>query len=510
MPSSGPFPVAISDCIVAIVLARVFRLRSPVDAVKQIVDNKAIHHPLFDDAANAGGGARMFKKVMVANRGAVAARILRTLRELGIASVAVHSDADRNAGYLALADETFDIGAAPPAASYLNQDVLLEVARRSKADGLHPGYGFLSENHAFARRVQQAGVAFIGPSPRWLEAMGHKTRARDLMARHGMPMCPSSPVLGESEADNAVLARAIGFPVLVKPANGGGGIGMLPARDEAELAGAVQRARSLASRSFGDAEIYLERLLQRPRHIEFQILADRAGNVRHVFERDCSIQRRHQKVIEETPAPGLSRWMVEAQAKHVAGILTRLGYDNIGTVETLYESGVGFSFLEMNTRLQVEHAVTEQVTGLDLVALQIRLAAGGRLEDILPAQVPLDGHAIEARIYAEDSRRFLPSPGPLKVFRPPSLPSIRIETGYSEGGAVTPFYDPMVAKVIAHGRTREAAIASLSAALAAFAIEGVKTNIEFLQQVLADPAFRAGQVHTGMTADVLAAARERN
>lgn len=451
----------------------------------------------------------MFSKVVVANRGAVAARVLRSLKALGLRSVALYSDADRDAPYLAMAGEAYCIGPAEPKASYLNQQAILDAVQHTKADGLHPGYGFLSENYRFAQRVQEAGATFIGPSPRWLEAMGHKTRARDLMAAHGMPMCPSSPALVGTAEQAAAEARAVGFPVLVKPANGGGGIGMLPAHDEAELTIAMERARSLATRSFGDAEIYLERLLQKPRHIEFQILADKYGTVRHIYERDCSIQRRHQKVIEEACAPGLARGDVEATATRIEQILSTLGYDNIGTVETLYDPGVGFSFLEMNTRLQVEHAVTEEVTGLDLVAAQVQLAAGRRLAEVIPETIAIKGHAVEARVYAEDPQRFFPSAGPLKVFRPPSGEGIRIETGYAEGGTVTPFYDPMLAKVIAHGSSRDVALDRLILALDNFAVEGVKTNIPFVLAVLADESFRAGLVHTSLSAEVLARTAKR-
>jgi acetyl-CoA carboxylase biotin carboxylase subunit len=446
----------------------------------------------------------MFEKVVVANRGAVAARVIAALRKLGIASVAVYSKADCDLPYLALADECHPIGPAAPAASYLNQDALLDVVRKSGADGLHPGYGFLSENPVFATRVIGAGAGFIGPSPRWLEAMGHKTRARQLMAAHGMPMGASSGILSASWEERLAAARAIGFPVLVKPATGGGGIGMLPAHGEEELAAALERAASLANRSFGNAELYLERLMLKPRHIEFQVLADRHGAVRHLFERDCSVQRRHQKVIEESPAPGIGRAAIAATAERIAGILATLGYDNIGTVETLYDPAAGFTFLEMNTRLQVEHAVTEEVTGIDLVQAQIRLAAGDRLEQVLPADIAPRGHAIEVRVYAEDPKRFLPSPGPLRVFRPPSGENIRVETGYAEGNTVTPFYDPMLAKVIARGATREQAIVRMQEALDMFAVEGVKTNIPFARQVLADQAFRAGAIHTSLAADVLA------
>ena len=445
-----------------------------------------------------------FTKVLVANRGEIAVRIMQTCAEMGIATVAVFSDADKDALHVLRADESVHIGPAPAAQSYLNIERILDAARKTGAEAIHPGYGFLSENPDFAARVIDAGAGFIGPSPRWLEAMGHKTQARALMAAHGMPMGASSGILSDSWEEQLAAARAVGFPVLVKPATGGGGIGMLPANSEEELAAALERAASLSKRSFGNAELYLERLMQKPRHIEFQVLADRHGAVRHLFERDCSVQRRHQKVIEESPAPGIDRRAIAETAERITGILAALGYDNIGTVETLYDPAAGFAFLEMNTRLQVEHAVTEEVTGIDLVQAQIRLAAGERLDQVLPAEVAPQGHAIEVRVYAEDPKRFLPSPGPLQVFRPPQGEGIRIETGYAEGNTVTPFYDPMLAKVIARGATRQQAIARMREALDMFAIEGVKTNIAFARQVLDDEAFRGGAIHTGLTADVLA------
>jgi acetyl-CoA carboxylase biotin carboxylase subunit len=449
----------------------------------------------------------MFNKVLVANRGAVAARVIRALKVLGIRTVAVYSEADAGLPYMALADETYAIGDPDPRFSYLNADVLLDVLRRSGADGLHPGYGFLSENAPFAERVNASGACFIGPSPRWIAAMGHKTRARDLMAQHGMPMDTSSALLNEDDQRTLTEARRIGYPVLVKPAGGGGGIGMLPARDDAELLKAVVQARSLALRSFGNAELYLERLIDRPRHVEFQVLADRYGSVRHLFERDCSVQRRHQKVIEEAGAPRIPRAQVVKTAETITGILARLGYDVIGTVETLYDGAGGFNFLEMNTRLQVEHAVTEEVTGIDLVTSQVRLAFGERLDVVLPGEVTLRGHAIEARIYAEDPVRFFPSPGPLRTLRLPSGDGIRVETGYAEGNQVTPYYDPMIAKVIVRAATRAEAIARLAEALDATVIEGVKTNIPFVRQVLLSPEFSAGDVRTGLGPEILARAK---
>jgi len=430
--------------------------------------------------------------------------MLRALNEMGIRSVAVYSEADVVAPYLKRAGETFAIGPAPARESYLNQDALLDVVRKSRADGLHPGYGFLSENAVFAQKVTDAGACFIGPSPRWIEAMGHKTRARELAASHGMPMAKGSGVLPDDREATLAAARAIGFPVLVKPAGGGGGIGMLPAKDEAELLAAVERSRSMAERGFGNAEVYLERLVDRPRHVEFQVLGDRHGNATHLFERDCSTQRRNQKVIEEAPAPGVSREEIGAVAEQVAGVVRKLGYDNIGTVEMLMGEDGSFSFLEMNTRLQVEHGVTEKVTGVDLVRAQIRAAAGERLADILPDRVEVKGHAIQARVYAEDPKNFFPSPGRLNVFRPPQGRDVRVETGYAEGRDVTPHYDPMVAKVIVHAGTRKQALEQLIAALVAFEIQGIKHNIPAVLAVLRSEPFRAGRVHTGLIAEVLA------
>jgi acetyl-CoA carboxylase biotin carboxylase subunit len=335
--------------------------------------------------------------------------------------------------------------------------------------------------------------------------MGHKTRARELAQEHGMPIARGSGVLpAEPEAIKAA-ARAIGYPVLVKPAAGGGGIGMLPAKDETELIAAVERSSSLAARGFGSAEVYLERLVERPRHIEFQVLGDSHGELRHLFERDCSVQRRHQKIVEESPAPGLARAEVDALAAQVASVLQTLGYDNIGTVEMLRGADGSYSFLEMNTRLQVEHGVTEAVTGIDLVAAQIRAAAGERLAAVLPERIEARGHAIQARVYAEDPKRFFPSPGPLAVFRPPSFADVRIETGYREGQTVTPHYDPLLAKVIVHAPTREEAIERLAEALQAFEIEGVKHNIPALLGVLGYEPFCGGAVHTGLIAEMLGA-----
>ena len=445
----------------------------------------------------------LFNKVLVANRGAVAVRVLRALNRLGIPSIAVYSDADLGAPWLALAGECAYIGGAPARESYLNQDALLEAARRLGADALHPGYGFLSENAGFATRVQDAGLTFIGPAPRWIDAMGHKTRAREIAAREGLPVGKGSGVL---PADRDVILKAaedIGYPILVKPAAGGGGIGMLPARNPDELVAAVERAASMAERGFASREVYLERLVDRPRHVEVQLLGDRHGNVAHVFERDCSVQRRHQKIIEEAPAPRIDRATMDALLARFAETFGRLGYDNLGTVELLLAPDGEFRFLEMNTRLQVEHGVTEEVTGVDLVVAQLRSSAGQRLAEFLPAPAVVRGHAIQARVYAEDPVRFLPSPGKLAEFAPPRAPHIRVETGYAAGREVTPHYDPLLAKVIARADTRAEAIDRLVAALSEFRIAGLKHNIPALVRILESEEFRAGEVHTGLATDVV-------
>ncbi len=449
----------------------------------------------------------MFGKVLIANRGAVAARVIRALDTLGIASVAVCSEADRDLPYLAQASEAHVIGKGPARESYLDQDKLLDLARARGVDAVHPGYGFLSENAAFARRVQAEGLTFIGPSPSLIEAMGEKTRARALVMQHGMPVGRGSGVLGEDAAEAIAAARDIGYPVLVKPSGGGGGIGMIAARDDASLTDAVKRARALAGRSFSSGGVYIEKLIERPRHIELQVLGDQHGAVRHLFERDCSLQRRHQKIIEEATAPGVPRPDIEAVAERAVTVLAALGYDNIGTVEMLRGADGAFSFLEMNTRLQVEHAVTETLLGVDLVVAQIRAAAGERLADILPQTLAPRGHAIEARVYAEDPKSFFPSPGPLTVFCPPPQSDVlRIDTGYAEGCTVTPFYDPLIAKVIAAGIDREAAIVRLRQALREFEISGIKSNIPFLLRALDNANFRAGDVHTGLAAEINQAA----
>jgi acetyl-CoA carboxylase biotin carboxylase subunit len=444
------------------------------------------------------------RRVLVANRGAVAARVIRALRSLGIASVAVYSDADRDLPYLREADVAVPIGPAQAALSYLDQDKLIDAALRAGADGIHPGYGFLSENAGFAERVQSAGLCFIGPSPQWIHRLGHKTEARSFMAREGMPQAPSSSVLPDHAELIAAAAAEIGFPVLVKPAGGGGGIGMFPARDQAELSVAWSKARSISQKSFGTAELYLEKLIAAPRHIEFQVLADRYGGVRVLFERDCSVQRRHQKVIEEARAPAIPHGEIERMSALLSDLLARIGYDVIGTVEMLYTPDTGFVFLEMNTRLQVEHAVTEEITGIDIVAAQIRLASGETIAEVLPKPIVANGHAIEARIYAEDPIRFLPSPGTLQTFVPPRGKGIRIETGYAQGCVVSPYYDPMIVKIIAWAEDRPAAIRRLHHALSECDIRGVKTNIPFILRVLEHDDFTACRIDTALSQRVLA------
>ncbi|XOV84375.1 MAG: acetyl/propionyl/methylcrotonyl-CoA carboxylase subunit alpha [bacterium] len=433
------------------------------------------------------------QKIVVANRGAIARRIIRTCETLGIASIAVYSEADADAPYLSEASEAYALKGFTAADTYLNQDVLLDIAQESGADAVHPGYGFLAENAGFAQRVIDGGFTFVGPAPRWLAAMGDKVAARALLAEQGFPMFAGSGKI-EDVKSASIAADEIGYPVMVKPSGGGGGMGMQVVSDPARLEEAVLRAKAIGVSAFDQAGVYLEKYIEQPRHIEFQILADGQGNAMHLYERECSVQRRNQKLIEETPAPGLSPELLERHAAKSAQVCAELNYDNIGTLETLFTSSGDMGFLEMNTRIQVEHGVTEAVTGCDLVALQISLAQG----ECLPVQPARRGYAIEARLYAEDGDTLLPSTGRLSVFTVPRMYGIRIETGYAQGQQVTPYYDAMLAKVIAHGETRELAIGRLSVALQAFEVVGVKTNARLLRRILQSSDFLEGRVDTGI------------
>ena len=435
----------------------------------------------------------MFKRVFVANRATVARRVVRACRELGIDSVAAHADIDAAAPHLAEATATARLPGYRAQDTYLNATRLIEAAKQSHCDALHPGYGFLAENADFARSVEDAGIRFIGPAAHWIETLGDKTRARQAMAEAGFPVHAGSGVLNDLD-DAKEAVRQTGFPAVLKPAAGGGGIGMLRVASEADLSAAFATARTQAARAFGNDAVYVEAWLERPRHIEYQVIGD-GDTTLSVLERECSVQRRHQKVIEEAPAPGLDRSLLaEIEAAATAALA---GYDSLGTVETLYVEGE-FGFLEVNTRLQVEHGVTEAITGIDLVQAQIRIAAGEPLGEVMPDNVAAGGHAVEARIYAEDSERLLPSTGRLSVHRPPDLVGVRIESGYAEGQWVTPYFDPLLAKVIGTGATREQAIGRTLVGVKAFDIQGVATNRELLQNVLGSEPFIAGRLHTGL------------
>ncbi|HWI39527.1 MAG TPA: acetyl/propionyl/methylcrotonyl-CoA carboxylase subunit alpha [Burkholderiales bacterium] len=435
-----------------------------------------------------------FRKILIANRGEIACRVIRTARRLGIRTVAVYSDADRNALHVKMADEAHRIGPAPAAESYLSMEAILAAAKASGAEALHPGYGFLAENEDFAAACKQAGVVFIGPSPQAIAAMGDKAAAKRLMEKAGVPLVPGyhgddqSPSLLEKEA-----AR-VGFPVLIKPSAGGGGKGMRVVRERKEFAAALEGAQREAKSSFGDDRVLIERYLDRPRHIEMQVFGDTHGNVVHLFERDCSVQRRHQKVIEEAPAPSFAKRNEMGQAAVAAA--KAIKYTGAGTVEFIAEQDGRFYFMEMNTRLQVEHPVTEMITGLDLVELQIRVAAGEPLPFRQDA-LRVNGHAVEARIYAEDPERdFLPSIGKLVHLRFPE--GVRIDTGVAQGDEISPWYDPMIAKLIVHGDTRATALARMAAALRDTHIVGPATNVEFLRRICESKAFSGGEIDTGL------------
>src|SRR5271169_179331 len=444
------------------------------------------------------------KKVLIANRGEIALRVIRACREMGVATVAVYSDADRGALHVLHADEAYRLGPAPAVDSYLRGDLILEVARRSGADAVHPGYGFLSENAEFAEACAAAGVAFIGPPASAMRVLGSKTRARQAADAAQMPRVPGS-VTGLADVAEAVrVAAEIGYPVMLKAAAGGGGKGMRAVARAEELAAAFTAASSEAERSFGSGEVYLEKLIERPRHIEIQLIADEHGHCLYLGERECSVQRRHQKVIEEAPSavvePALRKRMGEAAVR----LAQSQGYTNAGTVEFLLDDQQNFYFLEMNTRLQVEHPITELVTGLDLVHLQIHIAQG-ELLPLTQDDIRLRGHAIECRIYAEDpDNGFFPSPGRITRLLQPGGPGIREDCGIYEGWVVPMDYDPMLSKLIAYAPTREQAIARLLRALDEYVIGGIRTNLSFFRRILSDDAFSAARIDTGYLDRLLA------
>ena len=438
----------------------------------------------------------MFKRILIANRGEIAVRIIRACREMGVESVAVFSDVDRRALHVRKADYAYHIGPATAGESYLNIDKILDVARRSGAEAIHPGYGFLSENAKFARACKDAGVKFIGPTAESMEMMGSKTRARQNMKRAGVPFVPGSERGLEFDGIQR-MAEQIGYPVMLKAAAGGGGKGMRMVASPDELRSAYDAARSEAQRSFGDNEVYIEKFIVNPRHIEMQVFGDEHGNVVYLGERECSIQRRHQKVLEESPSPIVDPDMRRRMGEVAVRVAKAANYQNAGTVEFLVDQEKNFYFLEMNTRLQVEHPVTEFVTGFDLVHLQLRVASG---EPLPFAQdgVEIRGHAIECRIYAEDpDNNFFPSPGQITRLISPSGPGIRRDSGMYEGWTVPIDYDPLLAKLVGYGETRDDAINRLQRALYEYFVGGIKTNMSLFRRILLDPDFRAGKLDTG-------------
>ncbi len=433
----------------------------------------------------------MFEKILIANRGEIALRIQRACREMGIKTVVVHSEADREAKYVKLADESVCIGPAPSPQSYLNMPAIISAAEVTDAEAIHPGYGFLAENADFAERVEQSGFVFIGPRPDSIRMMGDKVTAKQTMIKAGVPCVPGSDgALPDDPKEIVMIARKIGYPVIIKAAGGGGGRGMRVVHTEAALLNAVTMTKTEAGAAFGNPEVYMEKFLENPRHVEIQILADEFKNAIWLGERDCSMQRRHQKVIEEAPAPGIPRKLVERIGERCADACRKMGYRGAGTFEFLYENGE-FYFIEMNTRVQVEHPVTEMITGVDIVQEQIRIAAGEKLR-YRQRDIVLNGHAIECRINAEDPFKFTPSPGRITSWHAPGGPGIRVDSHAYAGYMVPPNYDSMVGKVISYGATREQAIKRMQIGLSEMVVEGIQTNIALHRELMVDARFIEG------------------
>jgi acetyl-CoA carboxylase biotin carboxylase subunit len=433
----------------------------------------------------------MLDKVVIANRGEIALRILRACRELGIKTVAVHSTADYNQKHVLLADETVCIGPPQSALSYLNMPAIISAAEVTDAVAIHPGYGFLSESADFAERVEKSGFIFVGPRSETIRQLGDKVSAIKIMKASGVPCVPGSDgPIGKEPDENMRVARDIGYPVIIKASGGGGGRGMRVVHSEATLISAIHVTQAEALAAFGNDQVYIEKFLERPRHIEFQVLGDNFGNVVSLGERDCSMQRRHQKVIEEAPAPGITVKQRRTMIERVTAACREVGYRGAGTLEFLYEDGE-FFFIEMNTRVQVEHPVTEMVTGIDIVKLQL-LVAGGEALPFQQGDIEIRGHAIECRINAEDPKGFVPSPGPIRLWHAPGGPGIRVDSHIYSGYNVPPFYDSLIGKIIAHGENRDAALARMKNALAETVVEGIKTNIPLHQEIFNHAAFRTG------------------
>ena len=433
----------------------------------------------------------MFKKILIANRGEIALRIQRACREMGIQAVVVYSEADREAKYVKLAEEAVCIGPAASAQSYLHMPAIISAAEVTDAEAIHPGYGFLSENADFAERVEKSGFKFIGPSPESIRMMGDKVSAKQAMIKAGVPCVPGSEgELPDDPAQVRRIAKSVGYPVIIKAAGGGGGRGMRVVHTEAALIHAVQTTKAEAGAAFGNPAVYMEKFLQNPRHIEIQVMADQFKNAVYLGERDCSMQRRHQKIIEEGPAPGIPRKLIDKIGERCAAACKRMGYRGAGTFEFLYENGE-FYFIEMNTRVQVEHPVTELITGVDIVKTQIMVAAGEKLP-FTQRQIQIRGHAIECRVNAEDPFKFTPSPGRITTWHAPGGPGIRVDSHVYNNYFVPPNYDSMIGKIIAHGDTREQAIARMQTALAETVVEGISTNIPLHREILRDAKFLNG------------------
>ncbi len=436
----------------------------------------------------------MKEKIVIANRGEIALRILRACHELGIGTVAVHSEVDRNLKHVRLADETVCIGPAPSIDSYLQIPAIISAAEVTDAVAIHPGYGFLSENADFAERVENSGFTFIGPKPETIRTMGDKIKAIEMMKKAGVPCVPGSDgPLNKNNKQTLNIARKIGYPVIIKASGGGGGRGMRVVHSEATLLNAISLTKAEAGAAFGNDEVYMEKFLETPRHVEFQVLADQHGNAIHLGERDCSMQRRHQKVVEEAPAPGITEALRKKMGDRCAEACRTIGYRGAGTFEFLYEDGE-FYFIEMNTRVQVEHPVTEMVTGVDIIKEQILISAGEKLR-YKQEDIQIRGHAIECRINAEDPSNFMPCPGTITQFHPAGGPGIRLDTHIYNGYTVPQYYDSMIGKLIAHGSDREAALARMNTALSEMVIDGIKTNIPLQCDIISDEGFKAGGVN---------------